>query len=196
MKKPLQYSTLTVCTLKGTVASFSCWDDRYIGSKQAMHCMLCMFYMSTMWRQRIKACKAFNAMYVDTVNTEHIHTFLPMTFLIFKCFQSKKVLESWDSGLFNLIKCYVCWSILKVLKVIFDFDMYVNTVNVSQNQFNIKKVMGKNVHRVCVLCINGMNLLSIECIRNPYGFHWLHKPAYHRIYVIVCRVYWLHWHEK
>ena len=29
---------------------------------------------------------AFNAMYVDTVDTKHIHTFLPITFLIFKQF--------------------------------------------------------------------------------------------------------------
>ena len=43
-----------------------------------MHCMLCM---STLFRQRIKVCNVFNAMYVDTVDTKtytHIsaHNFL------------------------------------------------------------------------------------------------------------------------
>ena len=32
---------------------------------------------------KIKACNAFNAIYVNTVDTKHIHTFLPITFLIF-----------------------------------------------------------------------------------------------------------------
>ena len=79
MKKPLQYSTLTVCTLMGAAALFSCQDGGCKGSKQAMHCMLSMLILS---RQRIKACNAFNAMYVDTVDTEHIHIFLPIAFLI------------------------------------------------------------------------------------------------------------------
>ena len=40
--------------------------------------------------------------YVDTVDTKHVHTFLPITFLIFKrIFSLQKVLESWDSGLFK-----------------------------------------------------------------------------------------------
>ena len=35
---------------------------------------------------KIKACKALNAIYVDTVDTKHIHTFLLITFLIFNGF--------------------------------------------------------------------------------------------------------------
>ena len=58
-------------TLKGAVASFSCRDGRYKGSKQAIHCML---WMSTLLRQRIKACNAFNAMHVNTVDTKHIQS--------------------------------------------------------------------------------------------------------------------------
>ena len=33
---------------------------------------------------------AFNAIYVDTVDTKHIHTFLPITFLIFNRFWIRK----------------------------------------------------------------------------------------------------------
>ena len=83
MKKPLQYSTLTVCILMGAAALFSCQDGGCKGSKQAMHCMLSMLILS---RQRIKACNAFNAMCVDTVDTEHIHIFLPIAFLIINRF--------------------------------------------------------------------------------------------------------------
>ena len=39
---------------------------------------------------KIKACNAFNAIYVDTVNTKHIHTFVPITFLIFNQFSIHK----------------------------------------------------------------------------------------------------------
>ena len=35
---------------------------------------------------KIKAHNAFNAIYVNTVDTKHIHTFLPITFLIFNRF--------------------------------------------------------------------------------------------------------------
>ena len=83
MKKPLQYNTLTVCTLKGAVAPFSCQAGQCKGSKQTRHSMLCM---STLPTQRIKACKAFNAIYVDIVDTKDIHIFLLITFLIFNQF--------------------------------------------------------------------------------------------------------------
>ena len=52
-----------------------------------MHCML---YMLTLSRQRIKACNAFNAIYVNTVDTEHIYTFLLITFFIFNQFSIRK----------------------------------------------------------------------------------------------------------
>ena len=39
---------------------------------------------------KIKACNALNAMFVETVDTKHIHTFLPITFLIFNGFSIRK----------------------------------------------------------------------------------------------------------
>ena len=38
----------------------------------------------------ISISNAFNAIYVDTVDTKHIHTFLPITFLIFNRFSIRK----------------------------------------------------------------------------------------------------------
>ena len=42
-----------------------------------------ILYMSTLG---ISISNAFNAIYVNTVDTKHIHTFLPITFLIFNWF--------------------------------------------------------------------------------------------------------------
>ena len=39
---------------------------------------------------RTRISNAFNAIYVDTVNTKHIHTFLPIAFLIFNQFSIHK----------------------------------------------------------------------------------------------------------
>ena len=70
MKKPLQYSTITVCTLKGALASScSCSDSQYKGSKHAIHCMLCMSTLST---QGIKANNAFNAINANAVDAKDI----------------------------------------------------------------------------------------------------------------------------
>ena len=40
-------------------------------------------YICQHFQYRTRISNAFNAIYVDTVNTKHIHTFLPITFLIF-----------------------------------------------------------------------------------------------------------------
>ena len=45
-----------------------------------------ILYMSTLLTLGINISNAFNAIYVDTVDTKHIHTFLPITFLIFNRF--------------------------------------------------------------------------------------------------------------
>ena len=60
------------------------------------------YYICWHCRYKTRISNAFNAIYVDTVDTKHIHTFLPITFLIFNGFSiRKKVLESRDPGLFN-----------------------------------------------------------------------------------------------
>ena len=44
---------------------------------------IAVYYICRHCRYRTRISNAFNAIYVDTVNTKHIHTFLPITFLIF-----------------------------------------------------------------------------------------------------------------
>ena len=77
---------------------------------------------------RSNTSKGCNAMYVEDVEDgkrtyTHIlaHNFLNTQWI----FNPKKVLESWDLGLSNhTIKSYVCWSMSKMSKIIFDiFDM-------------------------------------------------------------------------
>ena len=49
-----------------------------------------MQYMLTLSTLGISISNAFNAIYVDTVDTKHIYTFLPITFLIFNGFSIRK----------------------------------------------------------------------------------------------------------
>ena len=48
------------------------------------------YYICRYCRYKTKISNAFNAIYVNTVNAEHIHTFLPITFLIFNWFSIRK----------------------------------------------------------------------------------------------------------
>ena len=65
--------------------------------------------------------KGCNAMYVEDVKDGKgtcTHIFAHNFLNIQPIFNPKKVLESWDLGLSNhTIKFYVCWSMLKMLKV-------------------------------------------------------------------------------
>ena len=49
-----------------------------------------ILYMLRLLTLGISISNAFNTIYVDTVNTKHIHTFLPITFLIFNGFSIRK----------------------------------------------------------------------------------------------------------
>ena len=44
------------------------------------------YYICQYCQYKTRISNTFNAIYVDTVNTKHIHTFLPITFLIFNRF--------------------------------------------------------------------------------------------------------------
>ena len=48
-------------------------------------CYICQYC-----RYKTRISNAFNDIYVDTVDTKHIHTFLPITFLIFNQFSIHK----------------------------------------------------------------------------------------------------------
>ena len=101
MRKPLTVIIVTlsvVCTLKAYQ------DGGYKGSKQC-YCVLSMVScLSTLSIQRSKHAMHWMLCLsrLSILLSKHIHTFLPITFLIFNgFFNPQKVLESWDSGLFN-----------------------------------------------------------------------------------------------
>ena len=81
MREPLIVTLSVVCTLKGEVTS----HVEMVNTKDQRNALCIVFAMLfvNIVDTKIKACNAFNAMYVDTVDTKHIHTFLPITFLIF-----------------------------------------------------------------------------------------------------------------
>ena len=54
------------------------------------------YYICRHCRYKTRISNAFNAIYVDTVDTKHIQTFLPITFLIFNGFSIHK--EFWKAG--------------------------------------------------------------------------------------------------
>ena len=54
-------------------------------------------------RHKTKISNAFNAIYVDTVDTKHTHTFLPITFLIFNGFSIRKKFSKAETQGFSTI---------------------------------------------------------------------------------------------
>ena len=63
---------------------------------------------------KIKARNAFNAIYVDTVNTKHIHTFLHITFLIFNRFSIRKKFWKAETEGFSTIPSLLYMLILSI----------------------------------------------------------------------------------
>ena len=62
-------------------------------------CYICQYC-----RHKTRISNAFNAIYVDTVNTKHIYTFLPITFLIFHQFSiPKKFWKAETKGFSNTV---------------------------------------------------------------------------------------------
>ena len=90
MRKPLTLIIVTlsvVCTLKGM--------SRLLIQriKAMLWCIVyAMLFVDTV-NTKIKTRNAFNAIYVNTVDTKHIHTFLPRTFLIFNRFSIRKIFK-------------------------------------------------------------------------------------------------------
>ena len=72
-----------------------------------------MFFVNTV-DMKIKACNAFNAIYVNTVNTKHIHTFLSITFLIFNRFSIRKKFWKAETKSFSTIPSLLYMSVLSI----------------------------------------------------------------------------------
>ena len=73
-----------------------------------------ILYMSTLSTLGISISNAFKAIYVDTVDTKHIHTFLPITFLIFNGFSIRKKFWKAETQGFSTISSMLYMSILSI----------------------------------------------------------------------------------
>ena len=63
---------------------------------------------------KIKARNVFNAIYVNTVDIKHIHTFLPITFLIFNRFSIRKKFWKAETKGFSTIPSLLYMLILSI----------------------------------------------------------------------------------
>ena len=73
-----------------------------------------ILYMLTLSTLGISISNAFNAIYVDTVDTKHIHTFLPITFLIFNGFSIRKKFWKAETQGFSTVPSVLYISILLI----------------------------------------------------------------------------------
>ena len=73
-----------------------------------------ILYMLTLLTLGISISNAFNAIYVDTVDTKHIHTFLPITFSIFNGFSIRKKFWKAETQGFSTIQSILYMSILSI----------------------------------------------------------------------------------
>ena len=91
--QPMGAGHMTVLQLRGPMAfRVLQWCHPMLTSTTRTSCCTRMItlYGARKWIQAHAISNAFNAIYVDTVNTKHIHTFLLITFLIFNGFSIRK----------------------------------------------------------------------------------------------------------
>ena len=72
------------------------------------------YYICRYCRYRTRISNAFNAIYVDTVDTKHIHTFLAITFLIFNGFSIRKKFWKAETQGFSTIPSILYMSTLSI----------------------------------------------------------------------------------
>ena len=96
-----------------------------------------ILYMSTLLTQVLSISNAINAMYVQVVDTKHIHTFLPITFLIFNQFSIPKKI-----GKLRIMVLQPYYQIIYMLTLstqVFSISNIFNAMNVKAvNAFSIQ----------------------------------------------------------
>ena len=122
-----------------------------------------LYYICRHCRYKTRISNAFNAIYVNTVNTKHIHTFLPITFSIFNGFSIHKKFWKAETQSFSTIP-----SIL-----------YVDTVNTRQGSLmhsmlsmSTLSIQFSHLIVLCIRChvratntsVDSVDKHSIKCI--------------------------------
>ena len=122
-----------------------------------------LYYICRHCRYKTRISNAFNAIYVDTVDTKHIHTFLLITFLIFNGFSIRKKFWKAETGLFNHTI----------------YTIYVDTVDTRQGSLmhsmlsmSTLSIQFSHLIVLCIRChvratntsVNSVDKHSIKCI--------------------------------
>ena len=97
------------------------------------------YYICQYCQHRTRISNAFNAICVDTVDTKHIHTFLPITFLIFNRFLICKKFWKAETKGFSTIPSILYMLILLILDISISnaFNaIYVEAVDTFSTQYN------------------------------------------------------------
>ena len=108
------------------------------------------YYMCQYCHHKTRVSNAFNAIYVDTVNTKHIYTFLKITFLIFNQFSICKKFWKAETEGFSTIPSILYMLTISTLGIsisnVFN-GIYVEAVDTFSTQCNIRS------HPKSFLCI-------------------------------------------
>ena len=99
---------VTLLTLKGMAR----WSIQRIKAL-LLYIVYGIFFVDTV-DMKIKAHNALNAMFVETVDTKHIHTFSPITLLIFNQFSILKKFWKAETEGFSTIPSILYMSILSI----------------------------------------------------------------------------------
>ena len=113
------------------------------------------YYTCQHCRHKTRISNAFNAIYVDTVGTKHIHTFLPITFLIFNGFSIRK--KFWKAeipGFSTILSILTCQHCRHKTRISNAFNaIYVDTVDtVFTPHSALYKVLCKSHKQQCRQC--------------------------------------------
>ena len=113
------------------------------------------YYICGYCRYMTRISNAFNAIYVNTVDTKHIHTFLPITFLIFNGFSIHKKFWKAETQGFSTIPSILYMSYCQYKTWISNaFNaIYVDTVDtIFTPHSTLYKVLCKSHKHQCQQC--------------------------------------------
>ena len=126
---------------------FVCRHCRYKDqSMQGIECYICRHSQC-----KTRISNAFNPIYVDTVDTKHIHTLLPITFLIFNGFSIRKKFWKAETQSFSTIPSILYMSTLS----------YKTRISNAFNPIYVDTVDTKHIHTyllITFLIFNGFSI--------------------------------------
>ena len=91
----IEYGILFVDTVDTKIKAYNALNAMFVETvyttgKTHPHIPFQPYHQYYTCQHKTRISNAFNAIYVDTVNIKHIHTFLPITFLLFNGFSIRK----------------------------------------------------------------------------------------------------------